>query len=152
VRSALRREKLSARTAAALLLPAAGSFFLHRMVLGRHELRALDFGLLEKPGFAKLLGQAFREAIAQIVVPNWAPLAALAVLMLFIRRVPSSGVLLALVGSSLALYLVLPAFCTYGPAWLVHWTVGRIAAALAPLAAAGIAAGWGHPERERISP
>jgi hypothetical protein len=37
---------------------------------------------------------------------------------------------------SLAVFLLLPAFCTFGPAWLVHWTVGRITAALAPLVAA----------------
>ena len=143
LRSARRRERPSPRIAAALLLPAAGSFLLHRLVLGKHELRALDFGLLWKPGFARLLGQALREAFGQLAVPNWAPLAALLFLLLFTRRIPASGFLLALAGSSLALYLVLPAFCTYGPAWLVHWTVGRIAAALAPLAAAGIAAGWG---------
>src|SRR5262249_59242376 len=127
-------------------------FLLHRLVLGKHELRALDFSLLGKPGFAKLLGEAFREAFVQLVVPNWAPLAALAFLVLFIRKVPASGVLLALAGSSLALYLVLPAFCTYGPAWLVHWTVGPIAATLAPLAAAGIAAGWGFRPASAVSP
>ena len=151
LRSFWRKQKPDWRIAAALLLPGLGSFLLHRLVLGKHALRAFDFGLIWKPGFAGLLRDAFREAFSQLVVPNWPGLVALLFLVLFARKVPAYGFLLALAVSSLAVYLVLPAFCTFGPAWLVHWTSGRIIAALAPLAAAGIAAGWSFPATSSLS-
>ena len=146
LRSAWRREPPDWRTAAAIAAPGFASFLLHRLVLGRHPLRAFDFGLLGRPGFGGLLGTALREDFVQLVVPFWPALAALAFLIVFAKKNPSSLLLLALAGSSLAVYLVLPAFCTFGPAWLVHWSVGRITAALAPLAAAGTAAGWGFAD------
>jgi hypothetical protein len=144
-RAARRREPVAWRTAAAIAIPGLGSFLLHRLVLGRHALRAFDFGLIRRPGFAGLLRDTLREEFVQLVVPAWPALAALAFLIVFARRGSASGVLLALAGASLAVYLLFPAFCTFGPAWLVHWTVGRITAALAPLVAAGVAAGWGIP-------
>lgn len=145
LRTARRRERIPWRAAAAIAIPGAGSFLLHRLVLGHHALRAFDFGLLRRPGFAGLVRDALREAFVQLVVPVWPAVAALAFLIVFARRGVSSDALLALAGASLAVYLLLPAFCTFGPAWLVHWTVGRIIAALAPLVAAGVAAGWGFP-------
>jgi hypothetical protein len=145
VRAVWRREPHRWRTAAAIAIPGLGSFLLHRLVLGKHALRAFDFGLLRRPGFAALLRDTLHEDFVQLVVPAWPALAALAFLIVFARRGSASGVLLALAGASLAVYLLLPAFCTFGPAWLVHWTVGRITAALAPLVAAGVAAGWGFP-------
>ncbi len=151
VRAAWRRESLRWGTAAAIAIPGLASFLLHRLVLGKHVLRAFDFGLLRRPEFAGLLRDALREAFVQLVVPAWPALAALAFLIVFARRGSTSGVLLALTGASLAVYLLLPAFCTFGPAWLVHWTVGRITAALAPLAAAGVAAGWGFPPAKASS-
>jgi hypothetical protein len=144
--SAWRRGRPRWRTAVAIAVPGLVSLLVHRLVLGRHALRAFDFGLLWRPGFAGLLWSAFREAFVQLVVPFWPALAALAVLIIFAGKTSQLVLLLALAGSSLAVYLVLPAFCTFGPAWLVHWTVGRITAALAPLAAAGIAAGWGYSD------
>ncbi|HKF42557.1 MAG TPA: hypothetical protein VKG01_05605 [Thermoanaerobaculia bacterium] len=140
-----KRRKLDWRVSAALLLPALGSYLLHRAVLGGHALRAFDFGLIWKPGFAGLLRDAFREAFEQLVVPFWLAVAALLFLVVFAGKPPAFGFLMGLAGASLAAYLVLPAFCTLGPAWLVHWTSGRIISALAPIAAAGIAAGWGFP-------
>ena len=144
--SVWKRKRPQWRTAAAIAVPGLASLLLHRLVLGRHALRAFDFGLLRRPGFGGLLWTALREAFVQLVVPFWPALAAFAFLIVFANKNPSSVFLLALAGSSLAVYLVLPAFCTFGPAWLVHWTVGRITAALAPLAAAGIAAGWGFTD------
>src|SRR5262249_22470658 len=152
IRSAWRRELPEWRTAAAIAAPGVASFLLHRLILGKHALRAFDFGLLRRPGFAGLLWTALREAFVQLVVPFWPALAALVFLIVFAKKNPTSVLLLALVGSSLGVYLGLPAFCTYGPAWLVHWTVGRITAALAPLAAVGIAAGWGFTEGRPRSP
>jgi hypothetical protein len=133
-------------------IPGLGSFLLHRLVLGKHALRGFDFGLLLRPGFGGLLRDSLRESFVQLVVPVWPALAALAFLVVFARRRSASGVLLALAGASLAVYLLLPAFCTSGPAWLVHWTVGRITSALAPLLAAGVAAGWGFPPAKVSSP
>jgi hypothetical protein len=153
LRSLWRKEKPPWRVAAAALLPGLASFLLHRLVLGRHALRAFDFGLFWKPGFAGLLRDSFREAFVQLAVPSWPAIAALLFLIVFAKRTLQYDLLLALAGSSLVVYLVLPAFCTFGPAWLVHWTVGRIIAALAPLAAAGIAAGWGFPQPlQRLRP
>jgi hypothetical protein len=142
LRSAWRRERPPWTAAAAIAVPGIGSYLLHRLVLGKHELRAFDFGLLWRPGFPGLVRDALREAFVQLVVPIWPALAALTFLIVFARRTSSFGVLLALAGASLAVYLLLPAFCTFGPAWLVHFTVGRITAALAPLVAAGVATGW----------
>ena len=145
VRSAWRRERPPWMAAAAIAVPGIGSFLLHRLVLGKHALRAFDFGLLWRPDFPNLVRDTLREAFVQLVVPIWPALAALTFLIVFARRTAAFGLLLALAGTSLAAYLLLPAFCTFGPAWLVHWTVGRITAALAPLVAAGVAAGWGVP-------
>lgn len=143
LRSARRGERPSWMAAAAIAFPGIGSFLLHRLVLGKHALRAFDFGILWRPDFPNLVRDALREAFVQLVVPSWPALAALTFLIVFARRTSEFGFLLALAGASLAIYLLLPAFCTLGPAWLVHWTVGRITAALAPLVAAGVAAGWG---------
>ena len=102
---------------------ALASFVLHRLVLGNHPLRGLDFGLLWRPGFAGVVGDAFRETFVRLVVPAWPALAAIALLIVLARGGSAFGLLLALAGVSLAAYLLLPAFCTLGPAWLVRFTV-----------------------------
>jgi len=52
--------------------------------------------------------------------------------------------MLWIAAAALAVYLLVPALSVRGPRWLVETTLPRTAAALAPLAAAGIAAAWGQ--------
>jgi hypothetical protein len=146
LRSVRRRERPMWGAFAAIALPGLGSVLLHRLTLGSHRLRDLDFTLLWRPGFASRLAETFREEFTLLAAPAWPALAALAVLMALAHRQAATDRILALAGASLAAYLILPAFCVLGPAWLVHWTVGRVATALIPLVAAGIAVGWRHAD------
>ena len=85
-----------------------------------------------------------RESLASAaLLPGWAAWAGLALLLVLLvlgERVPAGGRLLLLVACALAAYLVIPAFAVRGPAWLIETTLLRTTAALAPLAAAALAA------------
>jgi hypothetical protein len=154
IRSVRRRERPPLRVAAAIALPGLGSFLLHKQVLGSHPLRVLDFGLLLRPGLAGRLTETIREEFTQLVLPAWPALVAVAFLVAFARyEAPLRGIL-ALTGILLVTYMILPVFSTFGPAWLVHWTLTRIIPALAPLLAAGIAVGWGNvsPDSRDVDP
>ncbi len=124
LRSLWRRESPIWSAAAAIAVPGLMSLLLHRLALGRHPLRDFDFGVLWRPGLGGPVAETLREDLAQLI-----------------------GRILALAGASLATYLILPAFCVLGPAWLVHWAVGRVSTALAPLVAAGLGAAWGGAAR-----
>lgn len=136
--------------AAAALVPGAASVGLHRLVLGKHPLPGLDFAYLWHPGFGSRVVDSLREEFNQLVKPALPALAAILVLSVLALRQVQARRILVLASVSLATYLALPAFCTFGPGWLVHWTVPRIAAALGPLVAVGLAVGWQsspHPIR-----
>ena len=137
-----RRERTLWMAAAAALIPGVASVGLHRLVLGRHPLRGLDFSYLWRPGFGGRVADSLHEEFTQLVKPALPALTVILLLSVIALRQAQSRRILALAFVSLAAYLALPAFCTFGPGWLVHWTVPRIAAALGPLVAAGLAAGW----------
>lgn len=142
IRAARRRERPPWSLAAALAIPALGSFVLHRLVLGKHPVRGLDIALLRQPGLGARLIETFREDDLLLLRPCWPAIASLVLLAVLARRNPATRRILLLVGTSLAIYLLLPAICSFGPSWFIHWTVGRIAAALFPLLLAGLGAGW----------
>jgi hypothetical protein len=127
---------------AAVLLPGLASVLLHRLVLGGHPIRGLDLGLLRAPGLAGRARETLREEFHQLVSPVWPAILAVLVLVLVGRRRIPLNPLLILVATSLLTYLALPVLCPFGPVWLVHWTVGRIAGALVPLLAGGVAMEW----------
>lgn len=127
---------------AAVLLPGLASVLLHRLVLGGHPIRGLDLGLLRAPGLALRARETLREEFHQLVRPVWPAILAVLVLLLMGRRRPLLNPIVILVAASLLTYLALPVLCPFGPVWLVHWTVGRIACALVPLLAGGIALEW----------
>jgi hypothetical protein len=129
------------RTAACAFLPAAGVALVSRWNSGNASLRDFDFAFLG-PRIAELsarLATTIRAEIAEVAWPAWAVLACLASLFLAGRRAPGADRLLGLAGVCLAVYLFLPALAVMRPEWLVHTTLSRTAAALAPLVAAGLA-------------
>ncbi len=136
-----RRVPFPRAVAAALFLPAALSVLFHRVALGGHRLRDLDFSYLVQPGFTGRVAETLRAEAGLYLRPTWLVLFGVIVLLLALSpRTPHADRLLVLAGVSLAAYLVLPAFCVNGPLWLVTWTLERATAALAPLVAAGVAA------------
>jgi hypothetical protein len=123
------------RVACAALLPALAVYGLHVAWRGRVPLQDFDFGLFSLARAGEALGAA-----ARVPGPTgWLGLAALAVLVAAGRREFAGDRLLLLCGLGLGAYLALPVFAVRGPSWLVETTLARTAAALAPLAAAGIA-------------
>ena len=124
------------RAACAALLPALAVYGLHAAWRGRVPLQDFDFGLLSLARAGEALGAAAREP----GMGGWVGLAAVAVLVAAGRRDFAGERLLLLCALGLAAYLVLPVFAVRGPSWLVETTLARTTAALAPLAAAGIAA------------
>ena len=131
------------RTAAALaaILPALAVEAADRLRTGPLPLRDFRAGFLFEPGFAGRLALAFETMAGEVLLPAWPLLAGLALLFFAGRRGRSapSGALLALAALPLLAYAVLPAFCVWGPDWLVRTAFARAAAALAPLAAAALA-------------
>jgi hypothetical protein len=127
--------------AAAALLPAAAVVAAQRLGVGNAPLRDFDFAFLG-PRIAELPGRladSVRAALSEAIL-SWPGLLALAALLVAGRRTPFANPILALAGVSLAAYLLLPALAVAGPAWLISTTLARTAAALAPMAAAGITA------------
>lgn len=128
-------------SAVALFGPAALSTALHRLAVGNHPLRDLDFGLLLRPGLPARVGEALEAEWGIFGKPGWLVLLGLLALLLVLgRRARHGERLLILAGMSLGAYLVLPVFCVYGPLWLVTWTTERTVWALAPLVTAGLTA------------
>ncbi|MDQ2870049.1 MAG: hypothetical protein M3S32_04860, partial [Acidobacteriota bacterium] len=141
------------RVAAAAILPAISLTLVVRALRGAAPLRDFDFGLLAPSRFGELLGrtaEAF-SADAHVIARSWIFPAAIAALILAGRKTPWAEPLIWLAGAALCVYLALPAFAILGPEWLAETTLFRTAAALVPLAAAGIAgrlSGDGRRETE----
>jgi hypothetical protein len=127
------------RIAAAALLPAAAVYAAHRARTGPLPLRDFDLALLRSPDFFPRLLLGLRTILAETVVPAAPGILALGLLLAAGRRDSAGDRLLALAAIPLAAYAVLPAFCVFGPDWLARTAFARTAAALAPLAAAGVA-------------
>jgi len=127
------------RAAAAALLPAVAVLAAHRVGRGSLPLRDFRFGLLLEPGFPSRLGLGLRTILAEVLIPAAPGLIAFGVLLLSGRRSTAGDRLLALTAIPLSAYALLPAFCVFGPDWLARTAFARTAAALAPLAAAGVA-------------
>jgi hypothetical protein len=125
-----------ARVAAAALAPALALYGAHAAWRGRVPLQDFDFGLLS---FARI-GNALAAAGKEPGLAGWLGLGAVVVLVGAGRRDAAGDRVLWLAAAGLAAYVALPVFAVRGPAWLVQTTLVRTAAALAPLAAAGIAA------------
>ena len=141
-RAARRREPKWGVAAAAALIPALGSWAAHRIVLGSHAVRGLELGLLWAPGLGARIRATIRVGWAELLRPIWPGVLAVVALAALAPRSARANPILLLYSASLAVYLVLPVLCPFGPLWLIHWTVGRIAGALVPLLAAGLAMGW----------
>jgi hypothetical protein len=127
------------RAAAAALIPATAVLAVHRLGLGNLPLRDFRFGVLLEPGFPSRLGMGLRTILVEVLFPAAAGLIAFGVLLLAGRRSSAGDRLLTLAAIPLAAYAILPAFCVFGPDWLARTAFARTAAALAPLAAAGVA-------------
>jgi hypothetical protein len=141
-----RRERRLWVGAMAVLIAGGGTVLLHKLVLGSHPIRGLDPSLLWRSGLGARIEETLREEWTQLVRPIWPGLAALAGLLALGGRRAIANPIAALVAMSAATYLALPVLCPFGPAWLVHWTVGRITTSLAPLLGAGIAMAWRNSE------
>ncbi|MEP6768017.1 MAG: hypothetical protein ABJC61_05070 [Acidobacteriota bacterium] len=129
------------KVAAAAILPAASLTAVVRAIRGAAPLRDFDFGLLAPSRFGELLARAGEavSADAHIAARSWILPVSIAVLLVAGKSTPWAGRLLWLAGAALAVYLALPAFAVLGPEWLAETTLFRTAAALVPLATAGIA-------------
>jgi hypothetical protein len=123
------------RLAAAALPTALLVHLLHRLWRGSLPLRDFDSGLFSVERLRESLAAA-----AGVVGPlGGIGLALVAALVALGARRRDADAMLALAACAAAAYLVLPAFAVRGPEWMVETTLTRILAALAPLAAAGIA-------------
>ena len=119
-----------------------------RLWRGSVPLKDFDFGFL-KPTLWGELAQRILEtlsvAIREVAWPALPCLAAIVALWAAGRPAPFADRLLAMAAAAALAYLLLPALGVYpsrpelGPIFLVHTALGRTVAALAPLAAAGIA-------------
>jgi hypothetical protein len=126
------------RIAAAALPTALLVHLLHRLWRGRLPLRDFDLGLFSLERLRESLATA-----AAVLGPSGGIGLALALALGLLgarRRDALAPVALAVCAA--AAYLLLPAFAVRGPEWMVHTTLARIGAALAPLAAAGIGLGF----------
>ena len=128
-----------AGAAVAALLPALAVTAAHRLRTGPVPLRDFRAGFLLEPGFAARVALGLRTIAAEVLVPAWPLLAALVLLAAAGRRSANARALLALAALPLLAYAVLPAFCVWGPDWLVRTAFARTSAALAPLLAAALA-------------
>jgi hypothetical protein len=146
-RAARQRERRLWTGAAAVLISGLGSVLLHRHALGNHQIRDLDPGLLWRPGLGARLMETLREEWIQLVRPIWPGILAVIALLGLGGRRPRANPIFILVAASLVTYLALPVLSTFGPGWLIHWTVGRIIGALVPLLAAGVGMAWGDSEQ-----
>ncbi len=128
-----------AGTALAAILPALAAAGAHRLRTGPLPLRDFRAGFLLEPGFAGRIALGLRTIAAEVLLPAWPLLAALVLLTAAGRRSVDARALLALAALPLFAYAALPAFCVWGPDWLVRTAFARTSAALAPLLAAALA-------------
>ena len=151
VHAVRRRERRLGVGAAAVLAAGLGSVLLHRLVLGSHTVRGLDVRLLWRPGLGSRVAETLREEWSQLAQPIWPGIVAVVALLALGTRRSSGNPILVVVSVSLLAYLALPVLCPFGPGWFIHWTVGRITAALVPLLAAGIGMTWRDREAHRFA-
>jgi hypothetical protein len=140
----------------AALVPAAVVAVLSRAASGGAPLRDFDLRLLGSGPSGNLAARIAETLRADLDVAarGWPLLLCIAVLVgsavatgpaaPAARGRAASRRILWIAAAALAFYLVIPALSVRGPRWLVETTLPRTAAALAPLAAAGIAAAWGQ--------
>jgi hypothetical protein len=137
----------------AALVPAAVVAVLTRAVSGGAPLRDFDLRLLVSGPSGNLAARIAETLRADLDVAAraWPLLLCIAVLTgaaiaapPAVRARSASRRMLWIAAAALAVYLLIPALSVRGPRWLVETTLPRTAAALAPLAAAGIAAAWGQ--------
>ncbi len=126
---------------AAVFGPALAAKVLSRLATGPAPLRDFDMSLLSFARLGELAPRlaAALEAAISMAGPAAVGLAAVAILLACGRRTPAADRLLILAAACTAAYVVLPALAVRGPEWLATTTLYRTTAALAPLAAAGIA-------------
>jgi hypothetical protein len=136
------------RAAAAALAPALLVRALHlpwrsRVPLADFEWSAFSMNRVwdSLAAAASLLGWA-----------SWAGLALVIVLVVLGRHSAAGNRLLVLAACAVTAYLVIPAFAVRGPAWLIETTFLRTTAALAPLAAAAVAARFAGAPSAAVDP
>jgi hypothetical protein len=138
--SSLARRGVVGRAAAVVAVPAALVAAAHRLIRGSRPLSDFDFSLLRRPGeLLPRIGESIAAVVGRTSPAAWLGVAAIVVLLVVGKSVPAGNRLLVLAGCALAAYLFLPALAVAGPAWLVETAFFRTTAALAPLAAAGVA-------------
>jgi hypothetical protein len=133
---------------AAAFAPALVVALATRWTSGGAPLRDLDLRLLAS-GPSGGLGARIAETLradVELAASSWPVLLAIAVLVLLGRGAAGRRILI-LAGACLAVYLTIPVISVRGPRWLAETTLPRTAAALAPLAAAGIGVGYRKKER-----
>ena len=140
----------------AALVPAAVVAVLTRVASRGAPMRDFDLRLLGSGPAGNLAARIAETLRADIDVAarGWPVLLCIAVLIgaavaAVAAAPPGPGRaaprrMLWIAAAALAVYLLVPALSVRGPRWLVETTLPRTAAALAPLAAAGIAAAWGQ--------
>jgi hypothetical protein len=137
-------KRRSLRAFAAALGPALGVSVLMRAAAGTAPLRDFDLRLLTSGPSGDLAARIAEtvRADADLAAKGWPVLLAIAALVLLGRGGPSARRILILGAAGLAVYLTIPVISVRGPRWLAETTLPRTAAALAPLAAAGIGASF----------
>ncbi len=126
------------QVAGAALVPALVVYAAHRVRTGPLPLKDFDLALLSSPEFLPRLLLGLRTILAETLVPAAPGILAFGLLLAAGRREPAGDRLLVLAAIPLAAYALLPAVCVFGPDWLARTAFARTAAALAPLAAAGV--------------
>jgi hypothetical protein len=126
-----RRRKAASRSRGvflAIAIPAVGLSLAGRIAKGSHPLRDFDFGYLGPtmileflPRVAEALHSGFRE----VILPSWAGILCLAVLIAAGRHEASGDRMLALAGFCFLAYLFVPAFAVLGPEWLIRTSLVR---------------------------
>nr|MDQ6892500.1 hypothetical protein [Acidobacteriota bacterium] len=147
-------KRRSLRAFAAALGPALGVVLLMRAAAGSAPLRDFDLRLLIS-GPSAALGARIAETVrtdADLAARGWPVLLAIAVLILLGRGGASARRILILGAACLAVYLTIPVISVRGPRWLAQTTLPRTAAALAPVAAAGIGLGFSKRPRAGATP
>jgi hypothetical protein len=135
------------KIAAAALPTALLVHLLHRIWRGSLPLRDFDLGLFSLERLLRSLATA-----AAVVGPlGWIGVLLVVALAVLGARRRDADTLVALAGCAAVVYLLLPAFAVRGPEWMVQTTLTRIAAALAPLAAAGIGLGYARAADGRVA-
>jgi hypothetical protein len=137
-------KRRSVRAFAAALGPALAVTLLMRAASGNAPLRDFDLRLLVSGPSGDLAARIAETARADVDVAarGWPVLLAIAALVLLGRGGASARRILVVGAACLVVYLTVPVVSVRGPRWLAETTLPRTAAALAPLAAAGIGASF----------